>query len=144
MSILGWLFGKKKSAEPKRPSIAIPTPDDYPPELLAPSVPYERPPHRKGKRYTPEEREEQRNHENAQMLPRNIARHRYDIGRLKGLRVTHFKWRGCGAGSGWCSFCRKMDGKKFAYSEMPTGKAPGTFICDNGHVCRCYCEPVIS
>jgi len=143
MSMLGWLFGKKKAEKPKRPSFAIPPPDGYPPELLTPFVPYTRLPDRKGKRYTPEERKEQQDHYNAQALPRNITRHQYELKRLSSLKITHFNWMDCGEGSGSCSYCQSMNGKKFAYADMPIGKSPGTFICDNGHVCRCICEPII-
>lgn len=143
MGILDWLFGKKQQTAPKRSSIAIPTPDDYPPELLVPFPPFERPPHRKGKRYTHEEQEARQEHYNAQMLPRNIAKHQYDLRRLSRIKVTHFIWQDAGKDGGSCSHCRKMSGKKFSYAEMTIGKSPGTFICNSGHICRCICEPVL-
>lgn len=116
--------------------------ENPPPELFMRPTPYERPPERKGKRFTDEERQAEREHLNQQLLPKNVARFNYDARRMMGIGATHFIWRTC-QDERTCTHCQSLEGKRFAYSTMQSGKAPGTFICDNGKVCRCICEAVL-
>lgn len=129
MGLLRWVLG-------------LPSKGGWDDSLNEPDYPTERinPPRKRGKTQAQYEKEYQ--DYIAARLIQNKKMFSFDARRAKAMGVTHFIWDAV-EDYDTCPTCRKLNGKKFRYSNPPGLGPPGTFICDHGEVCRCSARAII-
>lgn len=103
--------------------------------------PPQRPPERKGKRKTAEEREVERTSLAAHMRELAAKRIARDFARAGSIGVTHYIWQTCGADS--CDDCLALAGMKFRLDTRPAHGHAGEPACKDRGYCRCWPEFII-
>lgn len=115
-----WPFSKREKIN----LVAIPRPEDAPPELF--------------------DRVTERDPEKAAQMMRQKARAQsvFSAKQAAMAGATHYRWRTAGDGD-VCAACATRNGRRFAWAAPPPGGHPGACETCTGGWCRCYAETIV-